>query len=217
MLAIRDIVSLLGTESTTKIINKISPLLVDADVDVRFCICDLLESLAKIDFSLDDVVSGISVLEAESLITLSFAFTIVTKQLVPNLQAKRIRDMNAISAMEVDDLDYERIVNSYVEIDADFFTKSSKQHTMIILSQSLYNLSSESIMLRGSAHKLLSSFIDFSASILCQEASAHSGVAKEVKIADASWTGKHTLSIVDFILKHITDAVSKGGNIVKVH
>ncbi|XP_056865645.1 U3 small nucleolar RNA-associated protein 20-like [Raphanus sativus] len=184
LLAIRDIVSLLGTESTTKIINKISPLLVDADVDVRFCICDLLESLAKIDFSLDDV-------------------------------AKRIRDMNAISAMEVDDLDYERIVNSYVEIDADFFTKSSKQHTMIILSQSLYNLSSESIMLRGSAHKLLSSFIDFSASILCQEASAHSGVAKEVKIADASWTGKHTLSIVDFILKHITDAVSKGGNIVK--
>lgn len=125
--------------------------------------------------------------------------------------------MNSISAMEVDDLDYERIVNAYVEIDSDFFAKSSKQHTMIILSQSLYNLSSESIMLRGSAHKLLSSFIEFSASILCQEAAAHSGVGKEVKIADASWTGKHTLSIVDFILKHIADAISRGGNIVKVH
>ncbi|CAN6915531.1 unnamed protein product [Brassica oleracea] len=184
LLAIQDITSLLGTESVTKIINKVSPLLVDAEVDVRLCICDLLESLAKIDFSLDDV-------------------------------AKRIRDMNSISVMEVDDLDYERIVNAYVEIDSDFFAKSSKQHTMIILSQSLYNLSSESIMLRGSAHKLLSSFIEFSASILCQEASAHSGVGKEVKIADASWTGKHTLSIVDFILKHIADAVSKGGNIVK--
>ncbi|CAN7082081.1 unnamed protein product [Brassica oleracea var. botrytis] len=184
LLAIQDITSLLGTESVTKIINKVSPLLVDAEVDVRLCICDLLESLAKIDFSLDDV-------------------------------AKRIRDMNSISVMEVDDLDYERIVNAYVEIDSDFFAKSSKQHTMIILSQSVYNLSSESIMLRGSAHKLLSSFIEFSASILCQEASAHSGVGKEVKIADASWTGKHTLSIVDFILKHIADAVSKGGNIVK--
>ncbi|CAF2030811.1 unnamed protein product [Brassica napus] len=184
LLAIQDITSLLGTESVTKIINKVSPLLVDAEVDVRLCICDLLESLAKIDFSLDDV-------------------------------AKRIRDMNSISVMEVDDLDYERIVNAYVEIDSDFFAKSSKQHTMIILSQSLYNLSSESIMLRGSAHKLLSSFIEFSASILCQEASAHSGAGKEVKIADASWTGKHTLSIVDFILKHIADAVSKGGNIVK--
>ncbi|XP_013750413.2 U3 small nucleolar RNA-associated protein 20-like isoform X1 [Brassica napus] len=184
LLAIQDIISLLGTESVTKIINKVSPLLVDAEVDVRLCICDLLESLAKIDFSLDDV-------------------------------AKRIRDMNSISAMEVDDLDYERIANAYVEIDSDFFAKSSKQHTMIILSQSLYNLSSESIMIRGSAHKLLSSFIEFSASILCQEASAHSGVGKEVKIADASWTGKHTLSIVDFILKHIADAISRGGNIVK--
>ncbi|KAJ0262956.1 ARM repeat superfamily protein [Hirschfeldia incana] len=185
LLAIQDIVSLLGTESTTRIINKISPLLVDADVDVRLCICDLLESLAKIEFSLDDV-------------------------------AKRVRDMNSISAMEVDDLDYERIVNAYVEIDSDFFTKSSKQHTLIILSQSLYNLSSESIMLRGSAHKLLSSFIDFSASILCQEASTNSGVGKEVKIADdASWTGNHALSFVDFILKHIADAISKGGNIIK--
>ncbi|KAF8097526.1 hypothetical protein N665_0286s0035 [Sinapis alba] len=184
LIAIQDIISLLGTESTAKIVNKVSPLLVDAEADVRLCICDLLVSLAKIDFSLDDV-------------------------------AKRVQDMNAISAMEVDDLDYERIVNAYVEIDSDFFNKSSKQHTMIILSQSLYNLSSESIMLRGSAHKLLSSFIDFSASILCQEASAYSGVGKEVKIADASWTGKHTLSFVDFILKHIADAISKGGNIIK--
>ncbi|CAH8355708.1 unnamed protein product [Eruca vesicaria subsp. sativa] len=184
LLAIQDIVSLLGTESTTKIINKVSPLLVDAEGDARLCICDLLESLAKIDFSLDDV-------------------------------AKRVRDMNAISVMEVDDLDYERIVSAYVEIDSDFFKKSSKQHTMIILSQSLYNLSSESIMIRGSAHKLLSSFIDFSASILCQEASAHSGVDKEVKIANASWTGNHALSFVDFILKHIANAISKGGNIVK--
>lgn len=63
LLAIQDITSLLGTESVTKIINKVSPLLVDAEVDVRLCICDLLESLAKIDFSLDDVVSGISLLE----------------------------------------------------------------------------------------------------------------------------------------------------------
>lgn len=108
--------------------------------------------------------------------------------------------MNAISAMEVDDIDYEKIVNAYVEINADFFNRSSEQHTLIILSQSIYNLSSESIMLRGSAQKLLSSFIDFSASILCQEASTHSGFGKEVK----------------FILTHIGDAISRGGVIMKV-
>jgi U3 small nucleolar RNA-associated protein 20 len=185
LLAIQDIIAYLGMESTSKIINTVSPLLVDAELDVRLCICDLLESLAKIDFSLDDV-------------------------------AKRVRDMNAISAMEVDDLDYEKIVNAYVEINADFFIKSSEQHTMIILSQCIYNVSSESIMLRGSAQKLLSSFIDFSASILCREAPAHSEFGKEVKNADVSWTGDRVLCILrNFILKHIGDAINRGGIIIK--
>ncbi|ESQ54097.1 hypothetical protein EUTSA_v10024182mg [Eutrema salsugineum] len=158
LLAIQDIISLLGTESATKVINKVSPLLVDAELDVRLCICDILESLAKVDFSIDDV-------------------------------AKRVRDMNAISAMEVDDLDYEKIVNAYLDINADFFKKSSEQHTIIILSQT---------------------------SILCQEASAHSGFGKGVKIADASWTRDRILRILrDFILKHIGDAISRGGIIIK--
>lgn len=60
LLAIQDIISYIGIESTSKILNTVSPLLVDAELDVRLCICDLLESLAKIDFSLDDVVSTIS-------------------------------------------------------------------------------------------------------------------------------------------------------------
>lgn len=125
--------------------------------------------------------------------------------------------MNAISPMEVDELDYEKIVNAYVDVNADYFMKSSEQHTMIILSQSIFNVSSESIMLRGSAQKLLSSFIDFSASILCQEASAHSDFGKEVKIADVSWTGDRILHILrNFILKHIGDAINRGGIIIKV-
>ncbi|XP_020872517.1 U3 small nucleolar RNA-associated protein 20 isoform X2 [Arabidopsis lyrata subsp. lyrata] len=186
LLAIQDIISYLGMESTSKIINTVSPLLVDAELDVRLCICDLLESLANIDFSLDDV-------------------------------AKRVRDMNAISAMEVDDLDYEKIVNAYLEINAEFFFKSSEQHTMIILSQCIYNVSSESIMLRGSAQKLLSSFIDFSASILCLEAPAHPEFGEEeVQKADVNWTGDRVLCILrNFILKHIGDAINRGGIIIK--
>lgn len=62
LLAIQDITSLLGSESTNKIIDTVSPLLVDAEPDVRLCICNLLESLAKIDFSLDRVVSAIFLL-----------------------------------------------------------------------------------------------------------------------------------------------------------
>lgn len=78
LLAIRDIIPLLGTESTTKIIDIVSPLLVDAELDTRLCICDLLESLAKIDISLDDVVSFMSLFEVESFSSLAFAFAIVT-------------------------------------------------------------------------------------------------------------------------------------------
>ncbi|EOA25292.1 hypothetical protein CARUB_v10018607mg [Capsella rubella] len=180
LLAIQDITSLLGSESSSKIIDTVSPLLVDAERDVRLCICDLLESLAKIDSSLD-------------------------------LTVKCFSEMNATSPMEVDDLDYETIIRAYAKIDAGFFNKSSEQHMMIILSQSLYNISSSEVTLKDCAFNLLCIFIEFSASILCQEASAHSDNGQEVLKSDASWTGDRVLWIINkFILKHIGDALNKG-------
>lgn len=113
--------------------------------------------------------------------------------------------------MEVDDLDYETITNAYAKIDAEFFNKSSEQHMMIILSQSLCNMSSEELTLTDSARNLLCSFVEFAASILCQEASAHSNIGKEVSKPDASWTGDRVLWIMNkFILKHIGDAANRG-------
>uniref|UniRef100_A0A1J3F7J7 U3 small nucleolar RNA-associated protein 20 n=2 Tax=Noccaea caerulescens TaxID=107243 RepID=A0A1J3F7J7_NOCCA len=180
LLAIQDISSLLRSERTSKIIDTVSPLLVDAEPDVRLCICDLLISLAKIDSSLD-------------------------------LVAKCISDMNATSPMEVDDLDYVTIIDAYARIDTDFFNKSSEQHMMIILSQSLYNITSPEVTLKDCACNLLCTFIEFSASILCQEALAHSDIGKEVAKSVASWTGDRVLWIMNnFILKHIGDAVNRG-------
>ncbi|CAE5958438.1 unnamed protein product [Arabidopsis arenosa] len=169
-LGTKSTTSSLGTGSTSRIIKIVSPLLVDAESNVRLCICDLLESLAKIDLSLDHV-------------------------------AKCVRDMNSRSPMEVDDLDYEKIIDAYGKIDADFFNKSSEQHVMIILSQSIYNISSEELTLKDSARNLLCLFIEFSASILCQE----------VVKSDARWTGDRILWIMNkFILKHIGDALNRG-------
>ncbi|KAG5385531.1 hypothetical protein IGI04_037001 [Brassica rapa subsp. trilocularis] len=180
LLAIQGITSLLGSESTNKIIDTVSPLLVDAKPDVRLCICNLLESLAKIDFSLDRV-------------------------------AKCVSDMNATSPMEVDDLDYETIMDAYAKIDVDFLNESSEQDMMIILSQSLYNMASKEVMLKDCACNLLCTFIEFSASILSQEASAHSNNGKEVSKSVARWTGDRVLWIMNkFILKHIGDAVNNG-------
>ncbi|XP_020868571.1 small subunit processome component 20 homolog [Arabidopsis lyrata subsp. lyrata] len=185
LLAIQDISLNLGTESTSRIVKILSPLLIDAENEVRLCICNLLESLAKVDPSLVHV-------------------------------AKCVRDMNANSPMEVDGLDYEKIIDAYGKIDADFFNKSSEQHVMIILSQSIYNISSEELMLKDSARNLLCSFIEFSASILCLEASAHSDMIKEVTKSDGSWTGDRVLWIINkFILKHIGDTLNRGISIGK--
>ncbi|KAL0705148.1 hypothetical protein Bca4012_071573 [Brassica carinata] len=98
--------------------------------------------------------------------------------------AKCVSDMNATSPMEVDDLDYETIMDAYAKIDVDFLNESSEQHMMIILSQT---------------------------SLLCQEASAHSDIGKEVSKSVASWIGDRVLWIMNkFILKHIGDAVNNG-------
>ncbi|KAI9195334.1 hypothetical protein LWI28_013950 [Acer negundo] len=48
---LRDIIPVAGTESTKKILSVVSPLLVSVELDMRLCICDLLEALAEADSS----------------------------------------------------------------------------------------------------------------------------------------------------------------------
>lgn len=155
---------------------------------------------------------------SSSFLFLSFAFEIVTNYwFVSVLQAKCVSDMNATSPMKVDDLDYETIMDAYAKIDVDFLNESSEQHMMIILSQSLYNMTSKEVMLKDCACNLLCTFIEFSASLLCQEASAHSDIGKEVSKSVARWTGDRVLWIMNkFILKHIGDAVNNGISCGKV-
>lgn len=64
MQVIRDIVPVLGSESTSKILNAVSSLLISVELDMRLCICDLLDALAKTDPSVLVVV----------IIALSFVF-----------------------------------------------------------------------------------------------------------------------------------------------
>lgn len=40
-------------------------------------------------------------------------------------------------------------MDAYAKIDVDFLNESSEQHMMIILSQSLYNMASEEVTLKG--------------------------------------------------------------------
>lgn len=53
---IRHIMPLLGSESTSKILSTISPLVISGGQDVRLSICDLLDTLAGTDSSVLAVV-----------------------------------------------------------------------------------------------------------------------------------------------------------------
>ena len=54
--AIQHIIPVSGNESTAKIMNAISQLLISAGLDVRMSICDLLDALAVNDSSAYPVV-----------------------------------------------------------------------------------------------------------------------------------------------------------------
>lgn len=56
LIVLRDIIPLAGTESTKRILNAISSLLVSAELDMRLCIGGLLEGLAEVDPSVHFLV-----------------------------------------------------------------------------------------------------------------------------------------------------------------
>jgi hypothetical protein len=53
---IRDIVPMLGSNSTKKILTAVTPQLASAALDMRLSICDLLDSLAEADPSVQFLV-----------------------------------------------------------------------------------------------------------------------------------------------------------------
>lgn len=56
----RDIIPVLGSDSTKTILNAVSPLLTSVELDMRLSICDLLDSLAEVDPSILLVVILVS-------------------------------------------------------------------------------------------------------------------------------------------------------------
>ncbi|KAK9288950.1 hypothetical protein L1049_017421 [Liquidambar formosana] len=64
---IRDIIPVLGSETTATILNSVSPLLISAERDMRLSICDLLDGLAETDPSVLLVAKLIRELNATSV------------------------------------------------------------------------------------------------------------------------------------------------------
>ncbi|KAA8534172.1 hypothetical protein F0562_031635 [Nyssa sinensis] len=173
---IRHIIPVLQNESTAKILNAVSPLLISAGLDVRISICDLLDALSGNDSSVLPV-------------------------------AKLVRELNATSAMEMGGLDYDTVISAYEKITIGFFYTVRKEHALIILSHSVHDMSSEELILRHSAYRLLLSFVEFSAEVLDREVMSDEGY----------WSGACIQCIINnFLLKHMGDAMNKEASVQKL-
>ncbi|KAJ7955379.1 Small subunit processome component 20-like protein [Quillaja saponaria] len=173
---IRDIIPVLGSGITTKILKSVSSLLISAELDMRLCICDLLDALAENDASVF-------------------------------LVAKLVRELNAISASEMGELDYDAVINCYGRINAELFSEVQVDHAVLILSHCVHHMSSEELILRESAHRSLLSFVDFSALLLCGEGNNQE---KTNHIEGGCWTKPSIQRIVNkFLLKHMGDAMNR--------
>ncbi|KAF5199197.1 Small subunit processome component 20-like protein [Thalictrum thalictroides] len=176
------VLKLRTTAATGKILNAVASLLIFSGLDVRLCICDLLDGLAVIDPSVASL-------------------------------AKLVRELNAISISEIDELDYDTRVSAYEKVNQEYFYTTKEDHAIVILSHSVYDMSSEELILRQSAYRLFLSFVNFSAFILDSEAKDKQGMSG-VMVAiesDSCWTKAFIQRIIKkFFLKHMGEAMIKG-------
>ena len=82
------------------------------------------------------------------------------------LQARLLRDLNAVSTSELGELDYDMRIKAYDTIQPQLFHGMKEEHMGAILSHCVYDMSSEELIFRQSASRALQSFLGFSASVM---------------------------------------------------
>ncbi|RZC52306.1 hypothetical protein C5167_020735 [Papaver somniferum] len=123
--------------------------------------------------------------------------------------AKFVHDLNAMSMSEMDELDYDTRINAYESVNSGFFYRLRKDHTLVILSHAVHDLSSEELIIRQSAYRLLLSFIQFSSEVLGSDPMDCEEMIEPV-VASETWTKEYVESIIkNFILKHMGEAMSR--------
>ncbi|XP_031259480.1 small subunit processome component 20 homolog isoform X1 [Pistacia vera] len=179
---LQDIIPVVETGSTKKILNAVCPLLVSVELEMRLSICHLLVELAKADPSVFPV-------------------------------AELVSQLNATSSEEMNSLDYDSIVAAYDKIDIDLFHTTEVDYALLILSHCVYDMSSEDLILRKSAQRIMLLFVDFSSLILDGEkCNGH----ESTRIVEGSWTITSIQRIMkNFILKHMGEAMNSGSKVKK--
>ncbi|KAL0433004.1 UNVERIFIED_CONTAM: Small subunit processome component 20 [Sesamum latifolium] len=159
---------------------------------VRLSICDVLDAIAANDSSLLTLVGK----PIENSLINKMAFAVLEDHKC---------ELNATSEMEMGGFDYDKILSAYQKINVQFFYTITEEHALPILAQSIHDMSSEELILRQSAFRLLLSFIEFSAEILNRSPKS-----------DLIWSEVSIQHIVhNFFLKHMGNAMDKEGAVKK--
>ncbi|KAL7595784.1 hypothetical protein Lser_V15G29528 [Lactuca serriola] len=121
--------------------------------------------------------------------------------------AKLLREFNAVSPMELDVLDYDVIIGAYEKINIEFFCNAQADQSLAILSHCVHDMSSQDLLLRDSAYRLLLMFLDFCEKILNGELETNMG----------KWSEASIQNIVNyFFLKYMGEAMDKETSVKKV-
>ncbi|XP_042033869.1 small subunit processome component 20 homolog [Salvia splendens] len=116
--------------------------------------------------------------------------------------ANILRGLNATSAMEMGGLDHDTVLSTYEKVNVKFFYTIGEQHALPILAHAVHDMSSEEMILRQSAFRLLLSFVEFSGEIL-----------NAYPEPDRMWS---RAIVNSFLLKHMGNAMNKEGTGKKV-
>lgn len=123
------------------------------------------------------------------------------------LQANLLRELNAPSTSEMGDLDYDTILGAYDKIKIDFFYNVREEYALVILSHFVHDMSSEELILRQSAYRVMLLFVEFSGQILDQDVNNEKGC----------WSAACIERIINkFLLKYMGDAMNKEASVQKV-
>ncbi|XP_076896866.1 uncharacterized protein LOC143550000 [Bidens hawaiensis] len=121
--------------------------------------------------------------------------------------AKLLRELNATSTMEIDVLDYDVIIGAYEAINMDFFCSVGQEQTLIILSHCVHDMSSNDLVLRNSAYRLMLLFLEF-----CQKI-----ISGDMKPSVGCWTESSIQNTINnFFLKYMGGAMNSGTSVIKV-
>ncbi|XP_047962589.1 small subunit processome component 20 homolog isoform X2 [Salvia hispanica] len=116
--------------------------------------------------------------------------------------ANILRGLNATSAMEMGGLDHDTVLSTYEKVNVKFFYTIGEKHALPILAHAVHDMSSEEMILRQSAFRLLLSFVEFSGEIL-----------NAYPEPDRMWS---RAIVNSFLLKHMGNAMNKEGTGKKV-